>query len=229
MPDRPLLLGHRGARATRSVPENTVASFDLALQHGCDGFEFDVRCTRDGTAIVCHDSEVEKIEIAGAIRSELPQLALLEDVAERYRERAFLDIELKVPGLEDKVIAALERHIPERGFVVSSFFAEVLLELRSRNASIPLGLIADRRHELVRWKDLPVQWVIPHYRLTTKELIGEIHSAGKKAGVWTVNEPEAMRRFADWGADAIISDNTQLLVATLNNREVGSGSRASEP
>jgi glycerophosphoryl diester phosphodiesterase len=36
----PLLLGHRGARADKSVPENTVASFDLSLAYRCDGFLF---------------------------------------------------------------------------------------------------------------------------------------------------------------------------------------------
>jgi glycerophosphoryl diester phosphodiesterase len=42
---RPLLLGHRGARAVKSIPENTLASFDRAVADGCDGFEFDVRLT----------------------------------------------------------------------------------------------------------------------------------------------------------------------------------------
>ena len=46
---RPLLLGHRGARAEKSISENTLASFDLALAQGCDGFEFDVRLAADGT------------------------------------------------------------------------------------------------------------------------------------------------------------------------------------
>lgn len=200
----------------RSVPENTLASFDLALEHGCDGFEFDVRSTRDGVAILCHDLKFEKIEIARALRSELPQLALLDKVVQRYRERAFLDIEVKVPGLADKVIDALERHPPKHGYVVSSFLPPVLLDLRSRNADIPLGLIADDPQELTRWRDLPIQWVIPNYRLTTLQLLEDTHRAGKKACIWTVNEPDAMRRFADWGADAIISDKTQLLVATLH-------------
>ena len=56
-PALPLLLGHRGACASKSVPENTPASFDLALTHGCDGFEFDVRLTADKQAVVCHDPQ----------------------------------------------------------------------------------------------------------------------------------------------------------------------------
>lgn len=202
----------------RSVPENTLASFDLALHHGCEGFEFDLRSTKDGIPVLSHDPTFGSLEIAVATRNELPQLALLDQVLESYRERAFLDIELKVPGLEDEVIAALERHVPERGFVVSSFFPTILLDLRSRKAGLPLGLIADQREELDRWKDLPIQWVFPNHRLATEGLIEEIHRAGKKAGIWTVNESDAMRRFAEWGANAIISDDTELLVRTLSTQ-----------
>src|ERR1700758_486878 len=104
---RPLLLGHRGARSTRSIPENTLPSFDLALEHGCDGFEFDVRQTRDGRCVICHDPEIHGVEIARAGAGDLADLPLLEQVLARCRDRAFLDIEIKVPGTENAVIKCL--------------------------------------------------------------------------------------------------------------------------
>src|SRR5438874_482554 len=98
---RPLLLGHRGARGRKySVRENTIAAFDLALQHGCDGFEFDVRLTADNCAVVCHDAKFAGITIAKSDAARLRGLPLLETVLERYARNAFLDIEIKVPGLE---------------------------------------------------------------------------------------------------------------------------------
>src|SRR5215475_7654265 len=105
MPDRaivgrPLLLGHRGARAIKSIPENTIASFDRALADGCDGFEFDVRLTADAKAVACHDPKFGRAEIARTTAEELPRLPRLEDVLARYQESAYLDIELKVRGLE---------------------------------------------------------------------------------------------------------------------------------
>jgi glycerophosphoryl diester phosphodiesterase len=218
MPDRPLLLGHRGARATRPVPENSIASFDLALQHGCDGFEFDVRATNDKVAILCHDPTSGDTKIADAARTELCHLPALEDVLERYRYRAFLDVELKLSGLEELVLKLLEQYPPQRGFVVSSFFADVLQDLHSRNSAIPLGFIADRRDMLDRWRTLPLQWVMPHYRLASRGIIREVQAVGKKVCVWTVNEANIMRRFAELGVDAIISDDTELLVKTLPTR-----------
>ena len=59
---KPLLLGHRGAKSY--APENTIEAFELALQHGCDGFEFDVRFTADAQAVICHDPKFNRVEIA---------------------------------------------------------------------------------------------------------------------------------------------------------------------
>src|SRR5580700_4772846 len=99
MSDLPLLLGHRGARSSTPVPENTPASFDLALEHGCDGFEFDVRLSGCGCSVICHDAKLNGVNVYQATADQL-QLTRLDDVLERYSQRAFLDIELKVPGLE---------------------------------------------------------------------------------------------------------------------------------
>jgi glycerophosphoryl diester phosphodiesterase len=215
MSELPLLLGHRGARSSASVGENTLASFDLALEHGCDGFEFDVRLTGCGRALICHDPKVEGITVSNATCKQLLHLPRLEDVLKRYCRRAFLDIELKVPGLESKALVALHEHVPERGYVVSSFLPEVLLELRTRSAEVPLGFICDRREDLARWRELPVDYVIAHHTLISEQLVREVHEARRKLFGWTVNDKASMLRLAGWGVDGIVSDKTELLVKTL--------------
>ncbi len=183
---RPLLLGHRGGRAQESIPENTQASFDLALASGCNGFEFDVRLTADGHAVVCHDAKTRGLEIAQSSARELA-LPLLREVLPRYQRTAFLDIELKVPGLETIIADLLRKFAPVRGFVVSSFLPEVLQTIHLLDAAIPLGLICETRVQLSRWLLLPVEYVIPHYALARQDLISQMQSAGKKILVWTVN------------------------------------------
>jgi len=212
---RPLLLGHRGARGFRSIPENTFESFDRALADGCDGFEFDVRMTADAVAVVCHDPTFHEVEIAAATAAQVPQLPCLEHVLSRYRERAFLDIELKVTGLEMSVLELLRKHPPKLGFVISSFLPDVLLALRENEAVVPLGLICETREELRRWTGLPVGYVIPNHKLMTESLVHEFKSAGKKILVWTVNDPNAALRFRKLGVDGVISDQTDLLCRTL--------------
>lgn len=212
---RPLLLGHRGARALKSIPENTIASFDRCLAHGCDGFEFDVRMSADGIAVVCHDPQFKRVEIAGAECRELPELPKLEDVLARYGERAFLDIELKIGGLEKIVAKLLREHSARRGFVVSSFLPEVLQALRAGDATIPLGLICETRAELARWHQLPIDYVMPRWDLLDSGLIADFKAAGKKTLVWTVNDSKKMRTLARLGVEGIISDDTALLCSVL--------------
>ena len=136
---RPLLLGHRGTRGRNSIPENRFASFDQALADGCDGFEFDIRVTADGKAVVCHNPDSEGIEIASAAAEDCAGLPKFEAFIARYHERAFLDIELKVSGIEPATVRLLSRTRPVRGFVVSSFLPEVLQRMYSEDSTLPLG------------------------------------------------------------------------------------------
>ncbi|MFY9562301.1 MAG: glycerophosphodiester phosphodiesterase [Terriglobales bacterium] len=212
---RPLLLGHRGARAARHIPENTLASFELSLQHGCDGFEFDVRRSGDGQAVVCHDPVVRGMEVAKTRAADLG-LPTLSEVLRSFSGRAFLDIELKVDGLEQQTIALLREHPPQKGYVVSSFLSEVLVTLHDLDASIPLGFLCETPDELDRWRALPVSCVIPQFGLADQALIRQVHEAEKAIMVWTVNEADEMRKLAEWGADAIISDETELAVNVLS-------------
>src|SRR5437016_5200273 len=145
----PLLLGHRGVpSASGALAENSFAAFDLALAHGCDGFEFDVRLTSCGRAVVCHDPRVNGIWVSRATASQLTDLPQLHEVLARYGQRVFLDVELKVKGLEPLVIAALRQNPPARDFVVSSFLPDVLLELKARSSRIPVGIICENSSQL---------------------------------------------------------------------------------
>jgi len=211
---RPLLLGHRGARASRQIPENTVASFELCLQHGCDGFEFDVRLSSDGQPVICHDGTIGGMEIGKSPSKSLP-LPTLQDVLRQFAHRAFLDIELKVAGLERQTHSELRKHLPQKEYVVSSFLPGVLTAIHDLDAAIPLGFLCETKHQLRGWPVTPAKWVIPQFDLASEELVGCVHAAGKKIMVWTVNHAERMREFATWGVDAIISDETELLVRSL--------------
>ena len=211
----PLLIGHRGGRVSRGVPENTFASFDFAIQQGCDGFEFDVRLAACGTPVVCHDPQVGKFTVARTTAAKLSTLPTLDGVLQGYCERSFLDIELKVRDLESKVLTALHEHPPQRGYVVSSFIPDVVMDLEARSATVAIGIICETAAQLAMWAKLPVDYVIPHHSLVDRSLLNEVQRAGLKTLVWTVNERDAMLRLAEWGVDGIISDDPELLVRTL--------------
>src|SRR5271167_5231937 len=96
---RPLLLGHRGVRRrglrrlTADLPvENSLAAFEYGLSHGCDGFEIDVRHSRDGRNVLWHDPEwngqrIDTTNYADLVDCSGQPLACLEDVLVRFGRR----------------------------------------------------------------------------------------------------------------------------------------------
>jgi glycerophosphoryl diester phosphodiesterase len=213
------LLGHRGARLY--APENTMPAFDLALQHGADGFEFDVRLTRDRHTIICHDPKLNRLTVGRQTLRRLRESCKtveeyapsLDDVLDRYKD-SFLNIEVKVRGIELIVQQAVKRVRP-RQYFISSFLPGVVRKLHQVDGDLVLGALAQTRWQLHRWPRLPVEYVVPHYRLLTERLVEKIHASGKKVVTWTVNDPRKMIRAANMGVDGIISDDPKLLVKTL--------------
>ena len=227
---RPLLLGHRGARDY--ARENTFTAFDLALEHGCDGFEFDVRLTCDEQAIICHDQNFKRMRVAESIcealmlRAGEAGLLKLEQVVERYAQTAFLNIELKAAGGERYLSELLKRFPPQRGCVVSSFLPDSVKAAADAGVPANIGLICNAFDQLKQWPKLPIDAVMLQRGLASRMLIEELYSAGKQVFVWTVNREREMRKFAELGVSGIISDDTRLLAETLGECRAGVGGHA---
>ncbi len=195
-----------GRSKLRDVTRASVVAIDETI---------DVRLTSCGRAVVCHDPKIDGINVSRAVAGQLLHLSLLDDVLQRYSQRAFLDIELKVAGLESKVLNSLREYMLEEDYVVSSFLPEVLMELKARSAKIQTGIICDKPGLLACWRETNPEYVIPHYSLVTRKLVKEVHNENKKLFAWTVNSQTEMLRLADWGVDGIISDDTELLAQTF--------------
>jgi len=210
----PLLLGHRGA--SRYARENTVEAFNLALAHGCDGFEFDIRYTRDCRPVICHNPLYRRRRIEKHLLSEF-SLPCADEVIRNFAGRAFLDIELKVCGEVGAILNEL-RSANRKRFVISSFLPDVLRGVHASAADTPLGIICENARQLRHWPSLPIGTVIIERKLATKTLVQELCSAGKQIFVWTVNRQKEMLRLAELGVDGLISDDTLLLGRTFHEK-----------
>jgi len=226
---RPLLLGHRGCRL-RQFDENSIVAFEHALASGCNGFELDVRITGDYKLVCVHDESVRRSLVETSDYEVLCKLYLkscrdktssgivaLEEVLQRFSNRAFLNIELKVAGMEPAVSELLRGSNPER-LVVSSFLPEVLRRISEIAPTIPLGLISRKLNLLQEWRNLPVHYVIPRHDIVSREMIAAVHGAGRKLLTWTVNSKKEMLQLSEWGVDGLISDDPVLLSETLGSR-----------
>ena len=105
-----LNIAHRGAAAR--APENTFAAYDLALEHGADYIEQDVRMTKDGVLVVFHDETLgraargpEKNCTGPLVEKTLAQLRTCDvgtPFNDKHPRRAREEYEgLKIPTLEE--------------------------------------------------------------------------------------------------------------------------------
>jgi glycerophosphoryl diester phosphodiesterase len=114
--DRPLVFGHRGG--SRLAPENTIAAFDRAVAEGVDGLELDVRLSKDGQVMVCHDARVDRTSntigaIADMTASELARV----DAGYRFVSGA-LSYPFRWRGFGVPALAEVLARYPHHPFIV---------------------------------------------------------------------------------------------------------------
>ncbi len=199
-----ILLGHRGA--PHWAPENTIASFHRAMDLGADGFEFDVRRSADGRLVVVHDPRVRS-RIVSHTPAALLGLPLLEDVLREF-SGAWLDIELKVPGIERPVLDLAARYLQPQRYVITSFQGKVIRELKRLAPHSPAGLLFKRPFfRFPSWAEKPhLDFLAPHCSFLSRRLCDGARQRGLGLISWTVNTPAALRRARDMKVDVVITD-----------------------
>ena len=111
---RPWVIAHRGASGL--APENTLTAFVLAVEQGADGIECDLRLTRDGHIVVCHDASLQRTTNGHGLVHEhtLAELRLLDAgyafTTDRGATYPFRGLGLRIPTFEE-VLAALPSHV----------------------------------------------------------------------------------------------------------------------
>lgn len=212
------IIGHRGASGH---PDNTIPSFELALAQGADGIELDVRESGDGQLVVVHSSVVGSHAVKSTDYERIRDLGdgyevpLFEDVLKQFGGEAFLDIELKEPGFEEKAIELIKQYgNPDRA-MISGFHTAMLNKVHAVLPDIQLGFIYNRTQDEESRHNIPIDVVIPQFRLASRELSEEIHDEGLQVFPWTVNEEAEMRRLLACGVDGIITDEPARLAKVL--------------
>lgn len=146
------IIGHRGARGL--APENTIASFQKALEHGVDEIELDVRVSRDGRVVVNHDSFITdpaggRLQISEHSLEELRQhksdLAILEDALKTIDRQAPTIIEIKPHEPVEPVVKIINRFLRrgwnEKDFCLASRSWPILRKLRKKFPNIDIMVI----------------------------------------------------------------------------------------
>lgn len=226
LPDRPLILGHRGF--SRRATENTLRAFDLALRAGADGVELDVRPARDGIAVILHDDEldrtmqvkgrVSRLDAAAIQRMTHAQVPLLSEAAAwGAASGAWINFELKAPGVEEAVRREIERTGIDDRSIVSSFDADVVRTFRDLRPDLLRFLITrewDAEAEASAQRST-VHGICLGADAATQPTLDAIRGQGYHTVVWTVNRPEEVMRLARAGVAGIISDDPAMAARAL--------------
>ena len=221
---------HRGAHALAT--ENTRAAFEAAIVLGVDFIETDVRRTSDGLLVLHHDPAAFGELIAQATFDRLLHLAreqrseftTFDELLTLTKGRIHLDIELKEPGYEEEIIAALRRsEMPEDDFVITTFLGESLRRFKALYPGPRYGLLIEENRDspasdnirafLERLRHADADFVAPHASLVTPDFISEMQAQNYPAWVWTVDDPAEMTKFLQTpGVEAIITNHPDLAV-----------------
>ncbi|MBC7524076.1 MAG: glycerophosphodiester phosphodiesterase [Flavobacterium sp.] len=207
-------IGHRGAKGYS--PENTLHSFQKALNLGCHGIELDVHLSADNIPIVIHDNSIDRTTTgSGLVRNftahqlQLYGIPSLQDVLELVNKQCFINIEIKDSTATPFVLELLDQlKVEAHWYQISSFHWEVLSYCKSQNKNIAVAVLTDSsiNDALAFAKTIKAQSINAYYKLINQEMVTLMHQNKLLVYAWTVNEPEDISKMKRFNVDGIISD-----------------------
>jgi len=243
------IIGHGGAGDF--YPGNSQQAIEQGLKIGVDRLEIDVQRSADGDLVLVHDKALlidgNRLRVrdisTNLIRQLLPGVLTFDELIEINRHRVPLLIDIKLPGYEMEIVAAIRRHNLAESVAASSTYGNTLKKLRKAIPGMRLGLSTG--HIATGINSRPVRGIVARalrlatppllvkamgafgatetmiqHRVCTPRLVEAVHGSGRRVSVWTVDRPEQMRCFIEMGVDGIISNRPDLVKEAWAEREV---------
>lgn len=216
---------HRGD--TSNAPENSLPALISAIDKGFQVVELDVQLTKDGIAVLNHDSDLRRMtglkkRVADMNFNEVQQLYIgmdangypihipsLSSVLAEAQGRIKLLLDLKPNGapseaLAEEVVRLIKEAGVEEEVRVQSFDGEVLGRIRELAPEIKIGRILF--FALGDLSVLDVDFYTIEQVMLTDFLVDQAHADGREVWVWTVNSRRDMKEVLKYPIDGIITD-----------------------
>lgn len=242
----PVIYAHRGASA--HAPENTLAAFQLALEHGADGVELDAKLSADGQVVVIHDQTVDRTTGAHGIVREMTLAQLkaldagssfssefagepiptLEEVFVAVGQKTLINVEITnynsvTDALPDRITDLVIQYNLQERVLFSSFHPLNLIRIRRRLPDTPAAILTQPGSDgkLLRgWfgRLFARGFIHPYFTDVNAETMAVERRAGRRVNAWTINDPEEMLRLFNLRIDGIITDDPRLARRVLEER-----------
>ncbi len=220
------IYAHRGS--SKQYPELTVAAYKAAIDEGADGFECDVRLTKDNQLVLWHDPDMERIagysaRIADSDFAEIkrvyPHIMTLEELLILARDnKKELAIETKHPvptgsAVEKKVMQLLHQENQVAQISVMSFSWLALENIRKIDPNQQTVALLHDKFSFAMRRFTSAQVIGPGITAFRKK--PHLNQDPRKLFVWTVDSAEDMRYCADNGVDVLITNTPSYARSVL--------------
>jgi glycerophosphoryl diester phosphodiesterase len=168
-----------------------------------------VKRTTNGKGLV---SELTLQEIKRLKTDKDEHIPTLAEVFDLLGKRVKIFVELKEAGLEEQLLALIQKKDLLANVVVVSFLEDALAKVKALNPQIETGLIyVKHKNPIKAALALKAQWLVTLYRFTHTANVQKAHENGLQVLVWTVNTAEEAAAMAKKGVDGIATDKPDIL------------------
>jgi glycerophosphoryl diester phosphodiesterase len=232
----PIPFAHRGGAS--DVPENTMPAFQYAVDLGYRYVETDVQVTSDGVLVAFHDNDLRRTCGRPGRISDLPwsdvstarvsgdaPIPLMEDLLGTWPDLR-INIDCKSDAAVGALVACLRRTNSLDRVLLGSFSDARLQRLRKElgdgacTSLGPKGVARLRfghpRHTDAMAAQVPVKQ--GPLTVTNAAFVERAHALGLAVHVWTIDEPDEIRRLLDLGVDGIMTDKPEVLRTVFQER-----------
>lgn len=237
-----LILAHRGY--SLKYPENTLLSFEKALEAGCDGIELDVHFSKDGELMIFHDFDLSSLTgqagfIFNYTKSEIQSLLVGNDCyiptlgevlslihthqKETPQRKILFNLELKAgsqiyPNIEEAVLETCYASLEKELCVFSSFDHHALVKIKSIDPGAKTGALTTAAlYEPWHYlKSIQANYYHPHYMTLTEPALKAFSTHKIPINTYTVNDLETAKRLIKAGVHSIITDDVKAMVSLRN-------------
>ncbi|TFG34293.1 glycerophosphodiester phosphodiesterase [Candidatus Thorarchaeota archaeon] len=228
-----IIIAHRGASGL--APENTLMSFNLAIELKADMIELDVHETYDGHLVCIHDYEVDRTtngtgivaemtlnEILGLDADQNQHIPLLSEVLDLAYNRIRVNIELKTTNIENKVVELLKEKQMIDKVMVSSFLHGSLQTINTIDPAVETAVLVNvPMNGLIEYiSELKAKALNPIFSMVTPDLVKQLHDHDIRVYPWTINDPLTMKNLFDMNVNGIITDYPDIAVETLRKTSI---------
>lgn len=222
------------------APQNTLASFQLALEQGADGVELDVQLSQDGHIVVLHDFSVEATtdglgDVSELSLSDLKQLdaggwfadefageriPTLDEVFAGFAHKLYFNVELKSrfdegAAFVSAVTDCIRRHGLTEQTIVSSFDPRLLQRFRAICPDVMVGYLHGPDVSPIM-DEVPHEARHPWHDIIDDPYMRWARDRGYLVNAWTVNDAIRICRLKELGVNGIITDSPADAISALN-------------